>query len=463
MSIFAAKYTRLLHREFEQHFRSLFPLDYEWFVDAMNETPAVSIRVNPTKWLGCPFSECGPVPWFTGAYYLPSRPAFYADPLHHAGAYYVQDASTMFFANAIDWTRPMLALDLCAAPGGKSTLLLDRLAPGSFLVSNEADLNRSRALVENLGRWGRHNVLVTNAVVKSFLPMGPMFDLVLVDAPCSGEGMFRKDVRALEQWSPNFVSACAAVQQPLLAQAATLVAPGGYLVYSTCTYEPMENEAQIAGILDKMPEYEVVTTQCHPGWGVDQVDIPTVSEPLKGYYLYHHRVRGEGQFVCVIRRREEGLRARIPGKPAFSKPSKQEAENILAMVPAPMNTRLVKVRGHIHALPSEHESLASFCHSLMPLWKLGVDMGTVSANNVRPGYEAALHCESVNRLPMFELGLPQALDYLKGGPLPVHPQWPKGWGLACFKGLALGWGKNVGTRLNNYLPRDRWLRKEVVC
>ncbi|MCB0764347.1 MAG: RsmB/NOP family class I SAM-dependent RNA methyltransferase, partial [Flavobacteriales bacterium] len=222
------------------------------FMRAMGEPPPTSIRLNPDK----PFhmgQEAEVVAWCTHGRYLPERPAFTFDPLLHAGAYYVQEASSMFLERAVHaigpWRDRTLALDMCASPGGKSTHLRSLLPKDALLVANEVEPSRRQALQENLWKWGGWNVVITGAPPAAFLDLGELFDLVLVDAPCSGEGMFRKDPFAREQWNPSLVDRCERVQREILPHAWELVTPGGHLIYSTCTWEERENEDRIASLV----------------------------------------------------------------------------------------------------------------------------------------------------------------------------------------------------------------------
>ena len=224
--------------------------DYEAFAAALATPPPVSIRLNPRK-PAVDIVGLTPVPWCAEGFYLPSRPVFTLDPLFQAGAYYVQEASSMLLAEAIRQTvgkrkpyagqAPLKALDLCAAPGGKSTLLASALPPHSVLVCNEVIRSRVPVLRENIDKWGYANVVVSHHDPDDFAPLAGFFDLVMIDAPCSGEGLFRKDPKAMNEWSPEHVMLCAARQGRILAASAPLVAEDGWLIYSTCTYNDAEN------------------------------------------------------------------------------------------------------------------------------------------------------------------------------------------------------------------------------
>ncbi|MBL0126351.1 MAG: RsmB/NOP family class I SAM-dependent RNA methyltransferase [Flavobacteriales bacterium] len=218
---------------------------------ALNAPAPTSIRLNPKK----PFeADLDPVPWCTTGRYVVERPAFTLDPFFHGGAYYVQEASSMLLEKAVAaaglLSKNILALDLCAAPGGKSTHLLSLLGDGALLVANERDHQRKLVLAENIWKFGAGHSMITGSNADALRSLPDLFDLILVDAPCSGEGMFRKDPFARRQWSPLLVEQCASVQQQVVPHAWHALAPGGTLIYSTCTWEPSENEAQLRPLLE---------------------------------------------------------------------------------------------------------------------------------------------------------------------------------------------------------------------
>jgi 16S rRNA C967 or C1407 C5-methylase (RsmB/RsmF family)/NOL1/NOP2/fmu family ribosome biogenesis protein len=450
-----------MHREFEQHFRKLFAEDYERFIKAINETPKVSIRLNPNKLEQCHFQDSESIPWAKDAYFLPERPKFYADPLHHAGAYYVQESSSMFFSNFIDGEKPMLALDLCASPGGKSTLILNKLNAESLLVSNELDIKRNKVLVENLNRWGNTNVVVSNAASHQLLPLKNQFDLVVVDAPCSGEGMFRKDKVALEQWSPNFVKSCANVQSNIVSDAYELVKSGGLLIYSTCTFEPEENELQIKQLVEQF-DLEPVATPIDESWGVFEKQIETSKGVFPCYYFYLHLAKGEGQFVCAMRKTSiETSTSAVRVKKPIQKLSRANKSVIDEFISLEDSYALTEINGVVHAYPEKYHDFIEQLRSLVPLWKLGTRVGEVSKKNFKPNHELAMSQLVQGFNNDFSIEFEEAIDYLKRMPLKVKPEYEKGLGLAKYKGVAMGWAKNVGNRINNSFPKELILRKEV--
>ena len=238
-----------LHSAFLRQMQEILPEDNSSFIEAINGEVPISVRINPYKnsQLDLPFDQ--PIPWTSEGHYLKKRPVFTLDPSFHAGAYYVQEASSMFIEQAIkqlvDLDGTVRALDLCAAPGGKSTLVSSLLNEESLLVSNEVIGSRYKILIENMHKWGNSNQLIINHDVKDLGHLNGFFNLILVDAPCSGEGLFRKDKKARSEWSENNVALCAARQKRILAEASELLAPDGILIYSTCTYNEHENEQML--------------------------------------------------------------------------------------------------------------------------------------------------------------------------------------------------------------------------
>ena len=252
-------------QEFKDYARRLLGAErYARFAQALDEIPSVSVRLNPFKavWSGLSAEGLnggdGPVLWVSGeGYYLSERPPFTFDPLFHAGAYYVQEAASMFLGQILRRyvTRPVVALDLCAAPGGKSTHIRSCLPEGSLLVSNEPVKARAQVLLENLTKWGHPDVVVTNSYPKDFARLPDFFDLLVTDVPCSGEGMFRKEAVAVTQHCEALVKQCAALGAQILDNAAACLAPGGEMIYSTCTFAPEEDEGQVAAFLQRHPEF----------------------------------------------------------------------------------------------------------------------------------------------------------------------------------------------------------------
>lgn len=447
----------ILSPEMETHFRQRFGSDFQAFVEAIKQPPSLSVRLNPAKAVVPDFFQSkDPVPWAKNSCYLPSRPLFYADPLHHAGAYYVQEASSMFFANAIDFSKDLRVLDLCAAPGGKSTLLLNHLSPNSLLVSNELDIQRNAVLVENLNRWGNPNVVVTQAKAEQLAPFTGTFDVVLVDAPCSGEGMFRKDKRTVEQWSPRFVERCNKAQHDILQTAPNLVKPGGLLLYSTCTYESVENEALLGQVLQNHPAFssEPIMREIPDNWGIETRHF---SNKLWGYYLYFHKVRGEGQFVAALRK--EGEADHSPKNDRTGNWQLDKREHSLQEV-VPETYKKVEFKQKIHAIPTAHAGLIETLAERLTLWKMGTMLGQWKHLDFVPTHEFALSHWQLQQAYVRNVEIDEALAFLQKKP--ISHSGETGIFLAAFQGLPLGWYKAVKGRVNNKLPKEYVLRKVLT-
>lgn len=297
---------------FTEYTRQLMGAErFERYLQSFEEEPPVSIRLNPKKTEGLSVADGEQVPWCRGGYYLPQRPNFTMDPLLHAGCYYVQEAASMFLDEVLrqmhnayishqpSAIRPLAALDLCAAPGGKSTLLRAALPENCILYSNEPVRNRASILLENITKWGYQNHHVTNAYPRDYRKEKMKFDLILCDLPCSGEGMFRKDPATIREWSPQNVEKCWQLQREIVADAWQCLNDGGLLIYSTCTFNTKENEENIRWILDNY-EAEVLPVETRPEWNITGSLLPGFNEPV--YRFIPGISRGEGLFMCVLRK-----------------------------------------------------------------------------------------------------------------------------------------------------------------
>ena len=315
---------------------------FERYLQSFEEEPPVSIRLNPMKASPNPSKGRGVqvldgerVPWCRHAYYLKQRPNFTMDPLFHAGCYYVQEASSMFLDEVLRQTSPIPSqggephssplgrlgevLDLCAAPGGKSTLLRSALPKDCVLYSNEPIRNRANILLENVTKWGYENHLVTNNYPKDYRKSKLMFDLILCDVPCSGEGMFRKDEATIREWSEQNVEKCWQLQRDIVDDAWACLNAGGLLIYSTCTFNTKENEENIRYFLEQYDDMEVVPINIQPEWNITGSLLEGFHEPV--YRFIPGISRGEGLFMCVLRKS-------LPPTPSKRR-GRQEALNIL--------------------------------------------------------------------------------------------------------------------------------------
>jgi 16S rRNA C967 or C1407 C5-methylase (RsmB/RsmF family)/NOL1/NOP2/fmu family ribosome biogenesis protein len=434
---------------FEAQMQRQLGAGYADFEQALRRPPPVAIRVNPRKPFALPD---GPdrVKWEPKGFYLPERPVFTLDPLFHAGAYYVQEASSMFVGEAVRQLLPrreqLRVLDLAAAPGGKSTLLAAELPSDSFLLANEVIRSRYPVLRENLTRWGYANTHTANHDARDFAGLAGWFDLVLLDAPCSGEGLFRKDPSAVDHWSPEAVAMCAARQRRILDDALPLVAPGGLLLYATCTYNESENEDNAAWIADR-PGFE-------PAELVIDGDWPIVRRRY-GYQFYPHLVRGEGFYLAASRRRA-GERAAVAAPPfrSLSPLPRRERERLDDWIsPEAELAFFRKPNGGILALPTQQVETAQATAAALSRLELGTPAGAFKGADFVPDHALALSTFVAGKAPAVDLSLEQALRYLKKED-PEIENFPQGWALARYRGHALGWMKGLKNRLNNYLPKE---------
>lgn len=407
---------------------------------ALDAPAPVSIRLNPRK----PFPiEAEAVPWCATGRYLPTRPAFTLDPLLHAGAYYVQEASSMLLEKAVQaaqaTTEDLLALDLCAAPGGKSTHLLSLLTPGSLLVANEVHPGRRQVLAENCWKQGMPNVIIGGSGAEQLQALPGAFDLILVDAPCSGEGMFRKDEHARRQWSPGLVLQCAATQHGLVHRAWDALAPGGTLIYSTCTWEPDEDEAQVAELLrlgGTCLELDV-----DPSWGIERsTGMGTVA-----YRCYPHRLRGEGFFIAAVRK--DGTHVK---RDEAAVERRQERAQLPWLAPE-AQMALRETEGRLHAHPRTWSPTIDRLCAALSIPAPGIPFAEKRGAEWAPHPASALSLAlRRDAFPEMELHLDDALRYLRGEALPGMQA--TGTRLATYRGLPLGWLQGAGSRWNNRWP-----------
>lgn len=435
--------------------------EYPAFEAALAQEAPISIRVNPRKQT-LPTDTLDLVPWCTQGYYLPERPMFTLDPLFQAGAYYVQEASSMLLAEAIRQTtksnRPLRVLDLCAAPGGKSTLLASVLNPDSLLVCNEVIRTRVPVLRENIDKWGFENVVVSHHDPKDFASLAGFFDVVVVDAPCSGEGLFRKDPEAMEEWSESNVDLCSARQKRILLAAATLLDKAGRLIYSTCTYNDEENIKNARWLTEQQFTSQRLTLPAE--WGVVEKDY----EGTYGYQCYPHRVRGEGFFISVFQKQTEVYNTQKNTPRGFKslKPVHSRQARILAewLAEPTRFSFWQKPNQEIVAVPVVLEKELITVDLALRNKGFGVEMGMFKGNDFIPSHALALSTAVNPALPGIELSREDAIRYFKKENLVLNEQ-TRGWLLARYQGLNLGWLKGVSNRVNNYLPKDWRIRMDI--
>lgn len=408
---------------------------------ALLEPPPVSIRWNLAK------RHPGPgeaIPWCAAGRYLAERPLFTLDPLLHAGAYYVQEASSMLLESAFRACSGLppdpVVLDLCAAPGGKSTHLAALIPDQALLIANDPVATRRAVLAENLWKWGRPNVMVTGGLPGEFTALGPFCDLVLVDAPCSGEGMFRKDPFAWAQWSNTLVEQCAERQGPILGAAWHVLKPGGWLIYCTCTWEVAENEDQVRRLMEWGAEHHPIPMD--EGWGMVDTGF--------GTRCYPHRVRGEGFFMALLRKPAGTGRPEI-GSSAVARTLPPPPAALGEWLNGTDGMAFMEMKGMLHALAAGHRHLAEKMMYLFPLEAPGIPVARRKGAAWAPHPALALSSlVQKNAFRNLDLDHADALRFLRGEALPASGA--AGTALVGHAGLPIGWATGAGNRWNNHWP-----------
>ena len=383
--------------------------------EALEGPAPTSVRLHPQR--PCRWSGAEAVPWSPAGRYLTERPSFTLDPAFHAGAYYVQEASSQFLAHVLagEEVAGKRILDLCAAPGGKTTLYASLAGSDGLVVANEVNRQRAAVLADNVRKWGLGNVAVTVNEPAQIAVLEGWFDIVAVDAPCSGEGMFRKIPEARDEWSENNVKICAVRQAEILREAWKTLRPGGLLIYSTCTFNRLENEGSLEGLLAEAGEEIVESTafDCPPAWGV----VCGRVGPFRTFRFYPHRTRGEGFFAAVARKVSDGgSRVRVPKsrRTIFAPAGRRECAELSRWVAEPERMRFAAVADVYYAYyESQYEAVKMLAESLRVIAS-GVAMGQIFKERLKPDHALAMFC-GLDRgaVPVAELSEEEALRFLR--------------------------------------------------
>ncbi len=411
-----------LPQTFIDYTTTLFgPTRWERYVRAFDEEPPVSIRLNPFKHPGGPiFEHATPVPWCQNGYWLQERPNFTLDPLFHAGAYYVQEAGSMFLDYVLRQcvTSPVSVLDLCGAPGGKSTLLRAALPENSVLISNEPDRRRANILLENMLKQGHPDVLVTHNYAHELAQTNLVFDVILTDVPCSGEGLFRRDEETVNEWSLQNVHFCQERQRKILKDVWPCLRTGGLLIYSTCTYNVHEDEENVRWITEELGA-QIVPVPVPTEWQITGSLLPGFDGPV--YRFIPGTTKSEGLFLCVLRKISDGPQR--------------------ATLPASLREQAKKFR-QIHVLSD------------------GIPTEEIKGKEKIPSVAQALSITTPpDKYPRAELTLEQAQRYLHRESFVLPPTTPRGFVLVTYKERPLGFMKNLGERANNLYPKNWAIKK----
>lgn len=348
----------------------------------------------------------------------------------------------------VDLSQPLLVLDLCAAPGGKSTLLQSVINKESLLVSNEVIQSRVNILKENMIKWGAGNVVVTNNDPGAFSKLHGLFDVLVIDAPCSGSGLFRRDPEAINEWSVDNVNLCSQRQQRILADAWNCLKEDGVLIYSTCSYSVEEDE-EILDWIRKEFNVEGLRLQVENEWGIDEVETETGAF---GYRFWPYKVKGEGFFIAVFKKIESPDPLRIKIK-TTQPASKQEAAIAANWINSNEGLTFTKQGQNIAAVPTQWNEIIQYLMQELKVRYTGVELGTIAKNDLLPEHSLALSTIMNNAITKVELSKEQALDYLRKNEIVIE-QPTKGWALATYNDHPLGWMKLLGNRINNYYPKE---------
>jgi len=442
---------------FIQRINSQNYIDADALLKALEEPSPVSIRINRSKLDMSPLNS-RTVPWCPEGFYLDRRPSYTLDPLFHSGCYYPQEASGMFleqvFKQVVTGGEYLRVLDLCAAPGGKSTHLSSLIGSHGLLISNEVIRTRVSVVAENISKWGNSNTLVTCNDPSSFSELPGFFDIILVDAPCSGEGMFR-DSTAVEEWSEENTYHCSVRQQRIIMDVWPSLKENGILIYSTCTFNSKENEENIKWITTRH-QAESVDIAISDFKGITEIDY----QGIKGYGFYPGKIIGEGLFISVLRKTvTSGKTISRIRKKRSGELSRADFEIVKEWTRFPAE-RTVRTEEQIFSLPASYEDY-SILKQCLRIIKTGTRICTAKKNGYVPDHELALS-EGIRKdaFPSAELDYNNALRYLRRDNL-MPFDMPKSWFIATYKGINMGFCNNIGNRVNNYYPVDWRIRMSI--
>jgi len=443
----------MLPEEFLQRINTQTYIDSPSLQAALLQPAPVSVRINPAKWT-TEVNGYDRVPWEQNGFYLPARPLFTLDPLFHAGAYYPQEASGMFtgelFRQVTSGMKNLRVLDLCGAPGGKSTHISSILGDNGFLIANEVIRQRAAILAENVTKWGMGNTAVTQNDPSVFASLEDFFDIVIVDAPCSGEGMFHDKV-AVSEWSVANTQMCSERQRRILADVWPSLKPGGILIYSTCTFNGAENEQNIKWLSDATGA-EPVKADIAAFPGITEIEYRGIT----GYGFHPGRIKGDGFFIAALRKQDDAsprhirLRGSDPGMPA------RISEKINAMTSFDPE-KIIFTENRIIA-PAASRDLHRYLAERLSIVKSGTMIGEMKNESFIPAHDLAMSVKLNKSLwPRYDATWDDAIAFLRLEDLKI-PEMPVGRILICYRGVPLGFVNNLGKRTNNGYPQSWRIR-----
>ena len=437
-------------------------------LDSLTQYSEPTVRLNSKKLINIEQSTINKyiehnIQWCTQAYNLKTRPIFTLDPMFHAGQYYVQEAASMFISHILKYIKQndsIKVLDLCAAPGGKSTLIADHIGKNSILVSNEIIRQRANILKENIIKWGRDNIIVTNNSSDDFKELVNCFDIILVDAPCSGEGMFRKDDKAIEEWSENNLKICEERQKVIIDNIWSSLKPNGILIYSTCTYNPKENQKILEWILNEYNSESIEIEHNFTG-------ISKTTSNAHCYNFYPHKTKGEGFFIGVIRKKSEtnNIKQTNLSKKTLKKIKKQEKielpKEIFPLIHNIESYSLYKKDNIIGIIPSDYESFSITLENSLNIIYKGCELIEIVGKKYNLQHSLSMWIGlDKTKCTRYELDETTALKFLRKDDIPM-PNTTSKWLLITHLDQPLGWCKNLGNRLNNYYPKEWRIKMQI--
>lgn len=447
-----------LPNEFTTYTRQLMGEElFHLLQEGLSGEAPTSIRVNPFK-ATLP-EDADRVPWCQEGLYLTSRPAFTFDPALHAGLYYVQEAASMFVCEVVRQLidKPVTMLDLCAAPGGKSTALRSVLPKGSLLFTNEPVKNRASILKENIIKFGHPDVIVTNNFPRDYRKAGLMFDAILADVPCSGEGMFRKDPGSIEEWSIQNVEKCRVLQRSIVEDIWPCLQPGGILIYSTCTFNAHEDEENASWIAEQLGA-EFITLDIPEEWHI----TGSLVSGIPACRFIPGKTRGEGLFLTVLRKKGT---QEINRKAAKSAQKEHYNNNVHDLTTQWLNGSFscITEKDFLRAIPTTWTSLYNNVKSKLHILHAGVGLGTIKGKAVVPDASLALSTSlRADAFPTAELSYLDAIRFLRREPVELPQECPRGFVVVTYMGHPLGFEKNLGTRANNLYPQEWKIKSSYI-
>jgi 16S rRNA C967 or C1407 C5-methylase (RsmB/RsmF family)/NOL1/NOP2/fmu family ribosome biogenesis protein len=455
MVIFTGKQRYMLPEDFLTRISHQDYIDAKGMTEALGQPSPVSVRINPYKWAQ-PVSGYKKVPWEPQGYYLPVKPLFTPDPLFHAGVYYPQEASSMFtgevFRQVTEGMQDLRVLDLCGAPGGKSTHLSALIAGTGFLVANEVIRSRAAVLAENITKWGSGNTVVTQNDPSAFASLPSFFDVIVADAPCSGEGMFRNPA-AIQEWSLQNARLCSERQRRIIMEVWPALKPGGILIYSTCTFNPAENEENVAWFRDNT-EAESVRIEIGAGTGIE----PVRYGGIEGYGFHPGKVEGDGFFIAALRKKEGKSDGHLKIREVSRKPPGKISLMAGQLIDIDSD-RLVMAENRIIALATDR-NIFSYIDERLAVIKSGTMIGETKNDSFIPAHDLAMSVrQKEGAWPVYDASYEEAVAFIRLEQFRIDGM-SRGRILISYRRVPLGFVNHLGNRINNGYPQSWRMRME---